>query len=155
VSAAGSSLLYSEELYAIVKHRLRLGGILQQWLPAGSDPYVRTSAARALQASFPYVRGFQSTTAWGIHFLASDSPIPNLTAAQLLARMPAAAVTDMMEWGPEPDPESRITEILKHERTLDQLTEQAPYAPALKDDRPVNEYFLWRFRSKYLPWFGG
>ncbi len=89
ISAAGSSLLYSEELYGIVKQRLRPGGILQQWLPAGSDPYVRTSAARALQDSFPYVRAFQSRTAWGIHFLASDRPIPNLTAAQLLARMPA------------------------------------------------------------------
>ena len=86
ISAAGSSLLYSEELYGIVKQRLRPGGILQQWLPAGSDPYVRTSAARALQDSFPYVRAFQSRTAWGIHFLASDRPIPNLTAAQLLAQ---------------------------------------------------------------------
>ena len=101
-----------------MKRRLRPGGILQQWLPAGSDRYVRTSAARALQDSFPYVRAFQSRTAWGIHFLASDSPIPNLTAAQLLARMPAAAITDMMEWGPEPDPESRIAELLNHEMTM-------------------------------------
>jgi len=155
VSAAGSSLLYSEELYGIVKQRLRPGGILQQWLPAGSDPYVRTSATRALMASFPYVRAFQSRTAWGIHFLASDSPIPNLTAAQLLARMPAPAVTDMMEWGPEPDPESRIAEVLNHELTLDQITEQAPNAPALKDNRPVNEYFLWRFRGHFLRWLAG
>ena len=155
ISAAGSSLLYSEELYAIVKQRLRPGGILQQWLPAGSDPYVRTSATRALMASFPYVRAFQSRTAWGIHFLASDSPIPNLTAAQLLAKMPPAAVTDMMEWGPEPDGESRIAEILNHELTFDQITEQSPNAPTLKDDRPVNEYFLWRFRNKYLPWLRG
>jgi predicted membrane-bound spermidine synthase len=155
ISAAGSSLLYSEELYAIVKQRLRPGGILQQWLPAGSDPYVRTSATRALMASFPYVRAFQSRTAWGIHFLASDSPIPNLTAAQLLAKMPPAAVTDMMEWGPEPDGESRIAEILNHELTFDQITEQSPNAPTLRDDRPVNEYFLWRFRNKYLPWLRG
>ncbi len=155
ISAAGSSLLYSEELYAIVKQRLRAGGILQQWLPAGSDPYVRTSAARALQASFPYVRAFQSRTAWGIHFLASDSPIPTLTAEQLLAKMPAPAVVDMMEWGPEPDPESRIAELLHHELTMDQITEQAPNAPAIKDDRPVNEYFLWRFRGNFLRWLAG
>ena len=43
VSAAGSSLLYSEEFYSIVKQRLRPGGILQQWLPAGS---IRTSVPR-------------------------------------------------------------------------------------------------------------
>ena len=69
--------------------------------------------------------------------------------------MPAAAVADMMEWGPEPDPESRIAELLKHEMTMDQVMEQAPNAPAIKDDRPVNEYFLWRFRNKFLQWLGG
>ena len=37
VQAAGSSLLYSKEFYAIINRRLRPGGILQQWLP-GETP---------------------------------------------------------------------------------------------------------------------
>ena len=36
VEAAASSLLYSKEFYAIVKPRLREGGILQEWFP-GAD----------------------------------------------------------------------------------------------------------------------
>ena len=59
VQAAGSSLLYSKEFYAIIRRRLRPGGILQQWLPGG-DPVVRASVARALKESFPYVRVFHS-----------------------------------------------------------------------------------------------
>ncbi len=35
VQAAGSSLLYSEDFYAVAKKRLRPGGILQQFLPDG------------------------------------------------------------------------------------------------------------------------
>ena len=35
VEAAGSSLLYSVEMYALIKQRLKDGGILQQWLPGG------------------------------------------------------------------------------------------------------------------------
>jgi spermidine synthase len=35
VEAAGSSLLYSEEFYDLVKLHLNEGGILQQWFPYG------------------------------------------------------------------------------------------------------------------------
>jgi spermidine synthase len=141
VQAAGSSLLYSEEFYAIVKQRLRPGGILQQWLP-GSDAFARASIARALKESFPYVRVFPSVDGSGFHFLARTVPIPNRTAEQLVARMPAGAITDMMEWGPEQTPERQFAVVLNHEYSLDQIIAQVPDAPAMKDDRPVNEYFL-------------
>src|SRR5581483_485395 len=66
VEAAGSSLLYSRELYDTLKPRLRPGGILQQWLPRG-DEVDRAAVARALQVSFPYVRAFVENPAsrWG------------------------------------------------------------------------------------------
>ncbi len=51
VQAAGSSLLYSKEFYAIANAHLRAGGILAQWLPDG-DRATRASVARALQESF-------------------------------------------------------------------------------------------------------
>ena len=75
VQAAGSSLLYSKEFYATIQRRLRPGGILQQWLPDG-DAVVRSSVARALKESFPYVRVFRSVQGWGWHFLASNQPLP-------------------------------------------------------------------------------
>jgi len=146
VQAAGSSLLYSKEFYAIIRRRLRPGGILQQWLPGG-DPVVRASVARALKESFPYLRVFHSVEGWGYHFLASESPLPHSTAADLAGRLPAKAATDLLEWGPETTPEGQFADVLKREISLDDLTRQAPTASALRDDRPVNEYYLTRRRS--------
>ncbi len=146
VQAAGSSLLYSKEFYAIIRRRLRAGGILQQWLPGG-DVVDRASVARALKESFPYVRVFHSVEGWGYHFLASESPLPNPTAAELAQRLPTKAAIDLLEWGPETTPEGQFSRVLRNEISLDDLIAQAPVAPALQDDRPVNEYYVLRHRN--------
>jgi spermidine synthase len=148
VQAAGSSLLYSEEFYAIAKERLQTGGILQQWLPR-ADNAVQASVARALNDSFPYVRVCRSVEGTGWHFLASMRPIPTRKAAELTARMPAAAVVDLMEWGPEKTPNGQFDRMLSTETTTAQLIGLSPGIPALQDDRPVNEYFLLRALSAH------
>ncbi len=149
VRAAGSSLLYSREFYAIVKKRLTPGGILQQWLPGG-DPETRASVARALKESFPYVRVFPSFLGWGYHFLASLQPIPGASAADLAARFPPAARADLTEWGPFPTAEQQLEAVLGREISLDSVIALAPGAPALEDDRPLNEYFLLRRLAAFL-----
>ncbi|MFZ0419576.1 MAG: fused MFS/spermidine synthase [Candidatus Sulfotelmatobacter sp.] len=147
VEAAGSSLLYSKEFYALVKRHLRPGGILQQWLPNG-EPIVQSSVAKALQQSFPNVRAFVSVMDFGVHFLASMTPVPPATAATLASRMPARAATDMMEWGPESSPERQFAAALSREFPLEQLIRLDPDAPAMEDDRPVNEYYYLRHRPE-------
>jgi spermidine synthase len=142
VQTAGSSLLYSTEFYAVAKERLKPGGILQQWLPGGDDA-VQSSVTRALKNSFPYTRVYHGMEGWGWHFLASEDPIPVRTAAEIVARMPAAAVTDMMEWGPAKTPEAQLELTLKPE-SIDSMIALSPGTPALQDDRPINEYFLLR-----------
>jgi spermidine synthase len=143
VEAAGSSLLYSKEFYATLKTRLRDGGILQQWLPSG-DAVDRAAVARALKESFPYVRVFFVNTHWGTHFIASMQPLHRWTDEELAQHMPASAARDLVEWGPQPDPQGRFAAVLKNEISLDQMIAEAPDAPALQDDRPVNEYYLIR-----------
>jgi spermidine synthase len=143
VEAAGSSLLYSKEFYATAKQHLRAGGILQQWLPKG-DSAVTSSVARALSESFPYVRAFNSVEGWGIHFLASTAPIPQLSAAELAGKLPEAAARDLIEWGPAPTPERQFEIVLIRELSVASLIQDDPGAPALRDDRPVNEYFILR-----------
>ncbi len=143
VHAAGSSLLYSQDFYAVVKERLQPGGILAQWLPNGDDA-IQASVARALKNSFSYVRVFPSVERWGWHFLASDRPIQNRSAAELVARMPAKAVTDMMAWGPAKAPDEQFDLMLSGEMTTEQMISVAPATPALQDDRPINEYYLLR-----------
>jgi spermidine synthase len=145
VEAAASSLLYSKEFYAAAKQHLRPDGILQQWFPMGSgDPVIIASVAKALKESFAHVRVFRSIEGWGYHFLASSSPLPPVSAADLARRMPPAAAADLVEWGPARNAEGQFERVLRQELSLDDLIQGAPNAPALRDDRPVNEYFLLR-----------
>lgn len=143
VEAAASSLLYSKEFYSIAKRHLRPGGILQQWLPGGEDVVV-SSVARALQESFPYVRAFGSVQGWGIHFLASMTPMANFSAAELANKLPPDASRDLMEWGPASSAQEQFEIVLRKETSLDSLIRRAPDAPSLQDDRPLNEYFVMR-----------
>ena len=153
VAAAGSSLLYSEEFYRVAKRRLRPGGILQQWLPADEeDVTLVSSVSRSVRDSFRYVRAFWDE--FGIHYLGSDSPIPDRSAAELLRKMPEPAVADFVEWssskraGHAAQAESQFEDLLENEAQIDQFIAAAPNAPALSDNRPVNEYSLLR------RWFG-
>jgi hypothetical protein len=143
VQTAGSSLLYSQDFYAVAKQRLEPGGILQQWLPEADDP-TQAAVARAIKNSFPYVRVFRGIEGWGWHFLASERPIPIRTAAELVARMPPGAVSDMMEWGPAPSPEEQVNLLLSHQSSTDAVIALSPATATLTDDRPINEYFLLR-----------
>jgi len=149
VEAAGSSLLYSEEFYQAAKRRLRPGGILQQWFPGeGSDPEVTSAVAQSLRNTFPYVRTFEDE--FGFHFLCSEQPIPHRTAAELLQRLPADAITDFAEWADPSDDGIRGANLLQfqtlldNEVPLDKLIALSPHTPALTDDRPINEYYVVR-----------
>jgi predicted membrane-bound spermidine synthase len=141
--AAGSSLLYSREFYEVARSHLRPNGILQQWIPGG-EPRVIAAFASALWASFPYVRAFGGMEGWGFHLLASMRPIPAATAAQLAARLPAAAARDLVEWGPAATPEEEFALVLRNEVPVGTITEASPPSKALVDDRPINEYYLLR-----------
>jgi spermidine synthase len=143
IEAAGSSMLYSKEFYAVLSQRLRPGGILQQWLPEG-DPTVRSAVARALQESFPYVRTFRYFSGWGYQFLASREPIPSRSGAELASRLPAAATRDIMEWPFDPSAAQEFNFVLRNEIPVAQLIDDDPNAEAMHDDRPVNEYVILR-----------
>ena len=143
VSAAASSLLYSEEFYAIVRQHMQPGGILAQWLPNGDDA-LEASVTRALTDSFPHVRIFKGMTGPGRHFFASMDPLPARSADEMLARMPASAIADMMEWGPKKTPRDELQMLLSTELTPEQIVQRAPGTPALRDDRPINEYCILR-----------
>lgn len=146
VQTAGSSLLYSQDFYAIARQRLGPGGILEQWLPVAgeADDPTQAAVARAIKNSFPYVRVFRGMEGSGWHFLASDRPIPIRTATELVARIPSTAVADMMEWGPASSPEQQMNLLLDHQSSIDAVIALSPATPTLTDDRPINEYFLLR-----------
>ncbi|MGA7219466.1 MAG: fused MFS/spermidine synthase [Candidatus Sulfotelmatobacter sp.] len=143
VEAAGSSLLYSEDFYAVVRQHLRPGGMLQQWIPT-ADAQDLTAVAKSLRHSFPYVRLFTWGGNEGVHFLGSDQPIPNRTPQELAERLPERAAVDFVEWGPEENPIDQFARLLRNELNIAQLTSLSPSTPSLNDDRPINEYYLIR-----------
>ena len=146
VSAAGSSLLYSTEFYAVAKKHLRPHGILEQWLPVGRADFVtRSSVAQAIKLSFLHVRVFLPIQGWGYHFVASDWPIPERDAHDLAQKLGVSAVKDFVEWGPEETAQGQFSILLKKEVSLDSLIAKSPQAPPLQDDRPTNEYFAVRY----------
>lgn len=152
VQAAGSSLLYSREFYAVVKRHLPSDGILQIWYPAsGGDDATLASVVKALVDSFPHVKAFAELDPqqqiFGIHFLASMSPLPDTASSVLAARMPPDAAADFVEWGPGKTAQQQFELVVSHHLPLEPLIEAAPRVAAMSDDRPVNEYYLLR---KYL-----
>jgi spermidine synthase len=142
--AIASSLLYSIEFYDLAKRRLKPGGIVAQWLPGDADSATESSVTQAITHSFPYVRVLGSVENWGHHFLASESPIPLVDAATLVGRMPQAAVSDLIEWGPETSAERQLQLVLAREVSPQTLIGAAPGILPLRDTRPVNEYYFVR-----------
>jgi hypothetical protein len=53
-------------------------------------------------------------------------------------------VQDFLEWDQSSTAARQFTRLFEHEITLDSLITPDPAAPALADDRPINEYFIIR-----------
>jgi len=151
VEAAGSSLLYSKEFYASAKRKMKPGAILETWLPEGDRETVAGVMLSVLE-SFPYVRVTSSIGGDGFHVTASNDPIPRLSADELVARMPEAAVLDMTEWIKAP-PARFFQRMLSGEYVVESLLiDQSRAATlAISDDRPVNEFYLLRQLASPAP----
>lgn len=141
IEAAGSSLLYSREFHAAVRDRLKPGGVFQTWFPMGEEAVLR-AIARSVADVFPHVKVYRSVEGWGFHFIASMQPLPDVDAARMMSRMPAAAQADLAEWsraGLRSDIERVLGEEIPIARAL-----PAHAGTVITDDRPFNEYFLVR-----------
>jgi spermidine synthase/MFS family permease len=152
VEAAGSSLLYSKEFYALARQHLKPNGILQIWYPEG--PLATGQAiVRSLDESFPHVRCFLGVNDWGTHFLASEQPIETVTTEKMAARMPATARLDLMEYMDT----TRFPALPDYLQKV--VSQEFPVSPVLNpdlnieisDDHPFNEYFLLRKWRLYSP----
>ena len=142
ICAAGSSLLYSEEFYEVLKNRLNKGGILQQWSPGG-ERLTQQAMLKAILAVFPFVRVFHSTERFGFHFFASMLPLRLPTVEVFLARLPQEAAADFVEWSEGKSAGDIYQELLLGEIPVSEFL--SPHMnDSITDDRPFNEYFLLR-----------
>jgi hypothetical protein len=58
-----------------------------------------------------------------------------------------------VEWGPFPTAEQQFAAVLKKEVSIDRMLAAHPDAPTMRDDRPVNEYYM--LRNGGWPTFSG
>ncbi len=141
VEAAGSSLLYSREFHEAVRRHLNPKGVFQTWFPFG-ETRIAMAIASSLGAVFPYVRTYRGIEGWGVHYIASMEPIPEIDAQRMIQRMPQAARRDLAEWSTK-GLASDVNFVLSSEMPFASLV---PTSPSIRitDDRPYNEYFLVR-----------
>ena len=78
----------------------------------GAEPKITAAVARSLSEDFPYILAYRSLVDSGYHFLASMTPIPALTPAEFVKRLPEAAKRDLMEWNQDITPEKMADNIL-------------------------------------------
>lgn len=144
IEAAGSSLLYSEEFYQIIKTHLTTNGVLAQWYPEKNDKTLQ-AVARSLVDVFPYIEVYKSITGNGYHFLASNNPIVIPTPEQIVQNMPLTAQADLMEWNDynEPNILSFVQKIVSGKQNINELLNTNKNIK-ITDDQPYNEYFLLR-----------
>jgi hypothetical protein len=124
---------------------LKPGGIFQTWFPFGEES-IQQAIARSLVDVFPYVKVYRSVEGWGLHFLASMSPLEAPTTEKMLSRIPTQAQNDMMEWS-EKGLISDLERVLSNEIPVASLLSPDPLI-RITDDRPYNEYFLMRRLSR-------
>lgn len=141
VPAAGSSLLYSKEFYDVAKKRIAPGGVFQQWI-CDADPAAVSSITNAFVASFPYNKFFFSVDGWGIHCLGSMEPLPEFDLDNIVQKIPYGARQDLLEWSPGMTAHQLMGKL--HEIQFKLIIQSFSFAPALEDDRPINEYYFLR-----------
>ena len=142
IEAAGSSLLYSEEFYDLIKSHLKEGGILQQWFPYG-ELRILQAVARSLSNEFPYIRVYKSVESWGFHFIASMGPVEIPTVNELIDKMPQKARNDLLEWYRIKDLKWAVVNMLSREIPLTKIL-NSDKEVVVRDDRPFNEYYILR-----------
>jgi spermidine synthase len=147
LESAGSSLLYSREFYQLVKLRLAQGGILQQWIPISVKDFSNYTVMRAIIKSisdeFAYIQIYYALQDMGIHISASMTPIPSHSPQTMVAKMPASAIEDMLEWL-EVRPEQIYAAILNRGVSKEALLRGWNEKEYITDSHPYNEYFLLR-----------
>ncbi|MEE8579991.1 MAG: hypothetical protein V3T33_00245 [Myxococcota bacterium] len=144
IEAAGSSLLYSKDFYELVKRRLKKGGLLHQWFPGG-EALILNAVTRSLVSVFPHIKVFREYDGGGLHYLAAMEPFDTPTVEQFVARLPASAKRDLLEWNSEEqrDIEVFARSILSQEIDVRRILNRDPRI-IITDDQPFNEYYLLR-----------
>lgn len=133
--SAGAVDLYTTDFYALVKRRLRPGGVVAQWIPLGqqSDQLSR-SLIGAIASSFEHATLWLPARLDAI-VIASDAPLQPEFVASRWSHRPAGPLAEVGLGRPRALLDTFVA-------GTDALRRYAAAAPPLTDDRPLVELFL-------------
>jgi len=143
---AGLSLLLSEEFFRLAKAHLKPGGILQEFYPY-SDRWLIAAIIRSCADNFRYVQIYDVPNL-AYYMIASDEPLIKPDLDKAVAKLPAAAKRDMLEWGCDReqfphDVRGILEDLFNRQIPLEKLM-SPDKSLKITDDKPINEYFLLR-----------
>lgn len=145
IDASGSGLLYSSDFIGVIADRLNEGGILAHWTPEPQHIFLTSKILQAIQKHFAYIRLYQGVEGWGLQILASNSPIPDMTAEEYIAKLPPSARQDLLEFEGSKPVEALVANSL-HEVSMDtfKLSPADAARPPISDNWLYNEFYLLR-----------
>ncbi|MGV8124731.1 MAG: spermidine synthase [Candidatus Xenobiia bacterium LiM19] len=149
-----SSLLSSTEFYSLLKEHLKPGGIVQAWYGhIHAEPAIGRAFTQSLKESFSHIKIYRAIddypfqSMWGLHFICSDEPVPDITTEEFLRKLPAEARQDLKDMFfyviSDEKMEAMVSELLSRKIPIEKLLLKDP-SEKITDDRPFNEYFLIR-----------
>ncbi len=151
ISASGSGLLYSADFMKHVAARLKDDGVLSHWIPT-EEPQLVGHVLAAIRSQFRYVKLFtnESLLPVGVHFIASNRPLRDMTDAERAATLSPRAAKDLMEFNWEYPADLPAAEFFKgwREVPLEKYWPQGAAIEPLSDDRRFNEFFMFTKRTK-------
>lgn len=154
IYSSGSGLLYTDEFFKIIKTRMTEGGIVQKWIYLRhNNPLYNVTAnatVNAMKRNFKHVRVYNSIEDIGYHVIASDAPLPELDTEAMVNRLPAPAVSDILEWHQDQKIEEIVANLLKPADTSKVLSAEFD-GIYMSDDMPYNEFSALRAHGMFMP----
>lgn len=149
-----SSGFYTREFYQLVKSKMKPNAILAQWIPENAGYFART-AYKALKLEFPYLKIFIGVQGFGLHLIASMTPLVELSPQSILSKMPVNALNHFLQshGAKSSEAQSLLVEFFNGEVPESIVVPDIQHIEAMTDDRPHNEFYFLR---RYLnPWLFG
>lgn len=148
LSASGSAFLYSADFMKIASESLKKGGIFALWKQDDVrrpewNHFLTERMIAAMQVHFRYIKILRDIRGVHLHILASNEPMPQLTAKDMVTRLPQRARTDLAEYLPHAKLKEIAAQSLQ-EVPVSVFMNKNNALPPLSDNFPYNEFFLLR-----------
>ncbi len=142
VNSAGTTVLYSQELYREIKQKLNDSGVVQQWFFFDTTTTEREMMVlvRSFSTEFEYALVFRSPNNLGISVIGSQTPLEYTPSVFSQKLKNTKVFNDLSEWENTPKTSEEFDSLYLGNK--DVLTRYVLNQQVVTDNYPRTEYFL-------------